>query len=48
MKKALVIGVILLFLGVGVYPAVASVPIKTSNMLQENEEDNNQEEVKLE
>jgi len=36
-SKALVVGIIVLFIGVGVYPAVSSVPIKTSNILQYKE-----------
>ena len=36
-KKALVVGIIVLFIGVGVYPAVSSVPIKTTNILQIDE-----------
>ena len=43
-RKGLVVGIIVLFIGVGIHPAVAVNPNKTTNILQE-EEDNNQEEV---
>ena len=39
MKKGLTVVIIALFIGVGVYPAVSSVPIKTSNILQDEELD---------
>ena len=35
MKKGLVCAIVVLFIGVGVYPAVAVNPIKTTNILQE-------------
>ena len=36
-KKGLTVVIIALFIGAGVYPAVASVPIKTTNILQDEE-----------